>query len=113
MNPEDYNELIEEYKTIRKKIDDGEAETGEDAIIDIMHTLIEENDFINILDSETADEIIKNLQQSYLDTNGGWPIYDDKSFSASKDGEKYVVLCFGVSDGGNEKPLILGMLFVK
>jgi len=113
MNPEDYIDLIAEYKAIRVKIDNGEEETDEDALENIMSTLINENDFTNTLDSDTAHEIVKSYQQSFLETNGGWPIYDDKSFSASKDGEEYVVICFGVSDGGNERPLILGMIFVK
>ncbi len=114
MYPEDYQQLREEYRTIKEKKAKGEATSEEDdSYLDIVNQLVEENDFVNTLDSEMAHDIIEYLQQIYLEEHGGWPFEDDKSFSASKDGEEYGVLAFGVSDGGNERPLILGMLFIK
>ena len=102
---EKYREMFEKYKEFIK--------TGKSSDeIDYMEDeLLVNNNFENFLNREIAEKIIENQQQSWLDTEGGWPLWDERSFEVS--GQEYSVIAWGTSSHNEGKDAFQGMVFVR
>ena len=101
----EYEEMLQRYKELVK--------TGEsiDEVNDLEYELLADNSFENFLNREIAEKIIENQQQSWLDTEGGWPLWDERSFEI--DGQKYSTIAWGTSGHNEGKDAIQGIVFVR
>lgn len=105
-----YEEMIDKYNTLKGEKNNPECEV-DDEFLDVVNYLLDNNSFKNTLEEEMALDLIKEHQQIYLDSEGGWPLQEMRSFEVN--GKEYGVIAWGASGSGEGKHALKGILFVK
>lgn len=79
--------------------------------IEETEQLVDKNSFETPLDRKTAEAWVKHAIRLSLDVYGGYPIYDELSFSVN--GQKYTIIAYGASEENEGSGALMGMLFIK
>lgn len=104
---EEYREKLQRYREIIDK----DLKEADEELEDLEENLLENNSFENPLDRKTAEEIIEKSRQIYLEAEGGWPLWDERSFKVNE--QEYTVIAWGASGYGEGKDALQGIVFVK